>query len=237
VILYEMLTGSPPFTGQNHFQLLYKHGNEAPDPPSQRSKHANIPPHVEAAVLRAMEKDPAHRYQTMNEFCDALRGPVVPRRARTVGIPLLVAALAAGVVFLLWPTSEPALPDDSATTEVGAVLDPGAVPTPSPSDTATNKSGDPAEPAEPAPIVDAAPEVQLALDSRPQGAFVWVNGEKRGRTPLAVELEAGVEATVRFSLPGYRGEVRQLVPNEDDSLLVRLKKKTRPKPSPIKTDF
>jgi serine/threonine-protein kinase len=31
VIMYEMITGSPPFTGQNHFQLLYKHGNEAPD--------------------------------------------------------------------------------------------------------------------------------------------------------------------------------------------------------------
>ncbi|MGB5284276.1 MAG: serine/threonine-protein kinase, partial [Polyangiales bacterium] len=64
VILYEMLTGSPPFTGENHFQLLYKHGNEAPDPPSQRSKKANIPPHVEAAVLCAMEKDPADRFET-----------------------------------------------------------------------------------------------------------------------------------------------------------------------------
>ena len=85
VILYEMLTGSPPFTGENHFQLLYKHGNEAPDPPSQRSKKANIPPHVEAAVLRAMEKDPADRFDTMNAFCDALRGPTVPRRARTLG--------------------------------------------------------------------------------------------------------------------------------------------------------
>ncbi|MFW2388506.1 MAG: serine/threonine protein kinase [Polyangiales bacterium] len=232
VILYEMLTGSPPFTGQNHFQLLYKHGNEAPDPPSQRSKKANIPAHVEAAVLRAMEKDPANRFDTMDEFCEALRGPTVPRRARTVGIPLLLAALAAGVTFLVWLSVPSELPDDAAATPSTAVGDPA--PTPAP---VTKKSGDPAEPFEPATIEPIAPDIRLALDSRPRGAFVAVNGDKRGRTPLEVELEAGVEATVRFSLPGYRGEVRQLVPSEDDSLLVRLKKKTRPKPSPIKTDF
>jgi len=223
VILYEMLTGSPPFTGENHFQLLYKHGNEAPDPPSQRSKKASIPPHVEAAVLRAMEKDPADRFDTMDAFCDALRGPTVPRRARTLGVPLLVAAVVAAVAFLLWPTrapvevAEPPLP--APTTDLGAV---------------TNKSDDPAETS---PIEPVAEPVRLALDSRPNGAFVAVNGEKRGRTPLELELEPGLEATVRFSLQGYRSEERRLVPKEDDSLLVRLKKKTRPKPSPIKTDF
>ena len=77
----------------------------------------------------------------------------------------------------------------------------------------------------------------MRVDSRPNGAFVAVNGDKRGRTPVEVELEPGLEATVRFSLQGYRSEERRLVPNEDDALLVRLKKKTRPKPSPIKTDF
>ena len=223
VILYEMLTGSPPFTGENHFQLLYKHGNEAPDPPSQRSKKASIPPHVEAAVLRAMEKDPADRFDTMDAFCDALRGPTVPRRARTLGVPLLVAAVVAGVAFLLWPTRAPVElgepPAPAPTTDLGAV---------------TNKSDDPAETS---PIEPVAEQVRLALDSRPSGAFVAVNGEKRGRTPLEVELEPGLEATVRFSLQGYRSEERRLVPKEDDSLLVRLKKKTRPKPSPIKTDF
>ena len=92
-------------------------------------------------------------------------------------------------------------------------------------------------PAETSPIEPVAPSVRLALDSRPAGAFVAVNGEKRGRTPVEVELEPGLEATVRFSLPGYRSQERRVVPNEDDALVVRLKKKTRPKPSPIKTDF
>jgi len=219
VILYEMLTGSPPFTGENHFQLLYKHGNEAPEPPSQRSKKANIPPHVEAAVLRAMEKDPADRFETMSAFCNALRGPTVPRRAWTLGLPLLGAALVAGVAFLLWPTRAPV-----------EVAEP---PVPAPA-AATKKSDSPAETS---PIEPVAATVRLALDSRPAGAFVLVNGEKRGRTPVEVELEPGREATVRFSLPGYRSQERRVAPEEDDALVVRLKKKTRPKPSPIKTDF
>ena len=101
VILYEMITGTPPFTGQNHFQLLYKHGNEAPDPPSQRSKKANIPPHVESAVLRALEKNPADRFDSMRDLCAALEGPPIPRRARTLGIPLLAAAIVAGVAVRL----------------------------------------------------------------------------------------------------------------------------------------
>jgi len=218
-ILYEMLTGTPPFSGENHFQLLYKHGNEAPDPPSRRSKTANIPPHVESAVLRAMAKDPADRFETMREFCDALRGPTVPRRAWTLGVPLLVAAIVAGVAFLLWPTHAP-----------DEVTEP-PIPSPAP---VTKKSDDPAETSAIEPVVQW---VTLEVDSRPRGAFVSVNGDKRGKTPVALELEPGLAATVRFSLEGYRSEERRVVPNEDDALLVRLKKKTRPKPSPIKTDF
>ena len=106
VILYEMLTGSPPFTGQNHFQLLYKHGNEAPDPPSQRSKKASIPPHVETAVLRAHGERPGRPLrQRWTRFAMRCEGRRCRERARTLGLPLLGAALVAGVAFLLWPTA------------------------------------------------------------------------------------------------------------------------------------
>ena len=79
--------------------------------------------------------------------------------------------------------------------------------------------------------------VKIELDSRPRGAFVSLNGDKKGKTPLALELERGVEATVRFSLQGYRSEEHRLVATEDDALVVRLKKKTHRKPPPIKTEF
>jgi serine/threonine protein kinase len=219
VIVYEMLTGSPPFTGQNHFQLLYKHGNEAPDPPSQRSKKANIPAHVEAAVLRALEKEPADRFDSMTDFCSALRGPTPRRSVRALWIPLLVAAVIAGIAFVSWPATEPQEPPTPQIIVAPAV---------------TEKSDDPAETSQPEPPVEV---VKIELNSRPGGAFVALNGEKRGRTPLTVELAQGVETTVRFSLEGYRTQEHRLVPIEDDILAVRLKKKSRPKPPPIKTDF
>jgi len=222
VILYEMLTGTPPFSGQNHFQLLYQHGNQAPDPPSQRSKRAKIPPHIEAAVLRALEKNPADRFASMDELCAALQGPSIPRRARTVGIALLVAALAAGVAFLLWPTPAPEV------VPAPVIATPPIVPT------VTEKSEPPAETSPAEPLVQ---RVKIALDSRPSGAFVALNGDKMGRTPLELQLEPGTEATVRFSLEGYRSEAHRLVAAQDDALLVRLKKKTRPKQPPIKTNF
>ena len=219
VITYEMITGTPPFTGQNHFQLLYKHGNEAPDPPSQRSKKASIPAHVESAVLRALEKNPDDRFDNMDGFCAALEEPTVPRRAWTWGIPLLVASLVAGVAFISWPTNAPKEPVEQA------IVAPPAV---------TEKSEDPAETAQTEPPVEL---VTVDVNSRPGRAFVTVNGDKEGRTPLALELPRGVEATVRFSLQGYRPQEHRLVPSKDDTLVVRLKKKSRPKPPPIKTDF
>jgi serine/threonine-protein kinase len=218
-----MITGAPPFTGDNHFQLLYKHGNEAPDPPSRRSTKARIPPHVESAVLRALEKKPADRFDRMSDFCAALEGPATPRRARAWGLALFGAALVAGVAGLAlwsWPTAPSEAPSRTE------------IPTPLP---VTRKSEPPAESSQTAPAVE---RVKIALDSSPPGAWVAVNGEKRGRTPLAVELERGSVATVRFSLQGYWNEERRLVGGEDETLLVRLKKKKpHPKPPPIKTEF
>jgi serine/threonine-protein kinase len=222
VILYEMITGAPPFTGDNHFQLLYKHGNEAPDPPSRRSKKAKIPPHVESAVLRALEKKPADRFERMSDFCAALEEPKTPRRARKWGLALSGAALVAGVAGLALFSRPAAAPEAPLRTEM---------PAPPP---VTRKSGPPAESSQTAPALG---RVTIALDSSPSGAWVAVNGDKKGRTPLALELERGAVATVRFSLQGYWNEERRLVGGEDETLVVRLEKKPRPKPPPIKTEF
>ena len=231
VIVYEMLTGTPPFTGQNHFQLLYKHGNEAPDPPSQRSKKAAIPAHVEAAILRALEKDPSERFDNMHDFCAALLGPTVPRRARTLGIPLLVATIAAAVAFVLWPKPEretlpaPTPLEPVVLSDAGPPPDAGAV---------TKKSDASTEGAESEGRVT---QHEVLLDSRPRGAFIAVNGDRMGKTPLTVELDRGEQVTVRFSLPGYRTERRRLRVGADDELRVRLQKKRPPEEPPIKTSL
>ncbi len=59
VVLYEMLTGHLPFTGETPVSIAMKHLQE--DPPSLRQYYPEIPPMVEAIVMKAMSKDPAMR--------------------------------------------------------------------------------------------------------------------------------------------------------------------------------
>jgi serine/threonine-protein kinase len=69
-VLYEMLAGHPPFTGPTAQAILARHSL---DPvPSLRTVRANVPPAVEAAVVRALAKVPADRFATVEEFTRAL---------------------------------------------------------------------------------------------------------------------------------------------------------------------
>src|SRR3954452_15355594 len=82
VVLYELVTGRPPFAGDNPVTIAYKHVGETPVPPRQRNPA--VPPGFEAIVMRAMAKDPDQRYQTAAELrADLLRF----RQGRTVMAP------------------------------------------------------------------------------------------------------------------------------------------------------
>src|ERR1700723_2374642 len=61
-LLYELLTGRPPFTGDSPVAIAYQHVRENPIPPSRVDPDA--PPWADAIVLKAMAKSPADRYQT-----------------------------------------------------------------------------------------------------------------------------------------------------------------------------
>ncbi|MEV0382966.1 Stk1 family PASTA domain-containing Ser/Thr kinase [Nonomuraea sp. NPDC050643] len=65
-VLYELLTGQPPFTGDSPVAIAYQHVREEPIPPSQIDPE--IPAWADAIVLKAMAKDPAHRYQNASEM-------------------------------------------------------------------------------------------------------------------------------------------------------------------------
>jgi serine/threonine-protein kinase len=71
VMLYEMLTGQLPFDGETVAVMLTKHVHEAPLPP--RRVNPSLPPSVESFVLRALEKDPAERYQSAAEMAGQLQ--------------------------------------------------------------------------------------------------------------------------------------------------------------------
>ncbi|MGH7514480.1 MAG: serine/threonine-protein kinase, partial [Gemmatimonadales bacterium] len=81
VVLYEMLTGDPPFTGSTAQAVVARVLTEAPRPILPQ-RHT-IPPEVEAAVLTALEKLPADRFGTAAEFAEALAGRGTGGVART----------------------------------------------------------------------------------------------------------------------------------------------------------
>jgi len=70
VILYEMLAGQLPFTGETPVAVAVKHLQEEPVPP--RDRNPLLPPPVEDLILQAMEKDPAHRFASAQEMTQAL---------------------------------------------------------------------------------------------------------------------------------------------------------------------
>jgi serine/threonine-protein kinase len=61
-VLYEILTGEPPFVGDSPVAVAYQHVREDPVPPSQR--HDGISPELDAVVLKALAKNPENRYQS-----------------------------------------------------------------------------------------------------------------------------------------------------------------------------
>jgi eukaryotic-like serine/threonine-protein kinase len=65
-LLYELLTGRPPFTGDSPVAIAYQHVKEDPVPPSQVDPE--VPPWADAIVLKAMQKDPGDRYQSAGEM-------------------------------------------------------------------------------------------------------------------------------------------------------------------------
>ena len=72
IIMYEMFTGAVPFTGETFLGVLAKHLSDPAPPMNQVCPELTISASLQAAIMRALEKDPARRYQTMLEFAQAI---------------------------------------------------------------------------------------------------------------------------------------------------------------------
>ena len=99
IVLYEMLTGKVPFTGDSAIEIAMKHLNEAPKPPSKI--RPEIPEELDQVVLRALSKNPEDRYQTAEEFSEDLHRveaglPLAPGTSEAATALLAGAALAGG---------------------------------------------------------------------------------------------------------------------------------------------
>jgi eukaryotic-like serine/threonine-protein kinase len=87
-VLYEMLTGRPPFTGDSPVSVAYKQVNESPAAPS--SLNPDVPARLDAVVMKALSKNPANRYQTAEEFSTDLARVIAGQDVEAT--PLLAAA-------------------------------------------------------------------------------------------------------------------------------------------------
>ncbi len=72
-VMYEALTGQPPFIGANAIQTMYKQINEAPSPMDGANRRLKIPQALENVVMRALEKKPSERHQSMEELRNDLQ--------------------------------------------------------------------------------------------------------------------------------------------------------------------
>ena len=120
VILYQLVTGELPFSADNFMGLLNKHMFEAPPRPSAVNPDADIPPGVEAVILKALQKDRTLRFQTMAEFAAAVTAigtgappvVVVPEKLPQPPRPgELVAFRESDTAPALAPAASPATPN------------------------------------------------------------------------------------------------------------------------------
>jgi tetratricopeptide (TPR) repeat protein len=111
LVLYEMVTGTLPFTGSTAFQIALKRLHEPPAPP--RSHVPGLDPHWEAVVLRCLERQPADRFADAAEVARALAGEAVapaPRHSRRrrrqrwalAGVALGVLLVGLALLLPLW---------------------------------------------------------------------------------------------------------------------------------------
>jgi serine/threonine-protein kinase len=88
VLLYELLTGRPPFTGESAVSVAYQHVSEMPTPPSQIDD--GVSPEIDLIVLAALAKRTDERYQTASEFRSDVER-MIQGGPMTTAVPIVMA--------------------------------------------------------------------------------------------------------------------------------------------------
>jgi eukaryotic-like serine/threonine-protein kinase len=71
LVMYEMFAGRRPFKATETAQVMFCHMNQIPDPPTKFSP--NLPENISNAIIKALEKDPADRWNNFQEFQKAIQ--------------------------------------------------------------------------------------------------------------------------------------------------------------------
>ena len=136
IIFYEMLAGEPPFSDTTAMRILMKHINESPKPISVKNPDVQVPVSMETFFLRALSKNPAERFPTVEVFRSAIEDALRDAKAggETSALPSLgtsaqgLRSITADLSEGLSPSTVPMDEDPMAGTMVtpGTGIDPMA---------------------------------------------------------------------------------------------------------------
>ena len=118
-VLYQLATGSLPFDADTPLGVILKHINAPLTPPTVLNP--NIPPGVEAVIIRSLAKDPNNRYQTAKEFAADLERSMAGEPVESISLELAMTSPASEAVttprskYQTKPWELPTLLGDSAT--------------------------------------------------------------------------------------------------------------------------
>jgi serine/threonine-protein kinase len=230
-IAYEMLTRRQIFGGGTQPEILVRQMTVTP--PSLRTHAPELPAALDAAIMRALEKDPARRPQTALAFAESLAA-ALGRELETPSAFRGPARLtpAGGARALTSPTLTLRAQKSRAArwrwVAVGAAcltLLTGAV-------VAAKRRAATLAPQAAAPVVvRTTPLVTVQLQSIPSGAeIVDERAARLGVTPTELVLPAGNARLVRFQKTGFRPVERRLDAAADTTIAVRLDPEDRPAP-------
>jgi tRNA A-37 threonylcarbamoyl transferase component Bud32 len=238
VILYRMLAGKKPFEGESAWAVSLKQIAESPQPIQELVPE--IPEALARVVHRALEKDPAQRFQSAREMRaelldavgialdsqDGSAEEVDPTFVREATLDLSQALGRRQKRRALWVAGGLAFAV-AATTALFVDRPPPLEATPLPIEKPIVE-----KPAEPQ-------EVALSIAGAPEGTRVLVNGVLLGRLPADLTLAKGERSlTLRFEADGHEALERTVLPSRDIQLTIALRRlepiQTKPPRDPPK---
>jgi eukaryotic-like serine/threonine-protein kinase len=260
VILYEMASGRVPFDADNFMGILTQHMYKAPVPIRALVPAEDVPPGLEAIILKALSKKPEQRYQTMEELAqdlDKLTRGVIPD-----AVPEMISRSGGFNVpadFFTergMPAPVPATPiQHSARKRWGVYAGVAGVTAaimivvgifaksssstasdaPIPITLAPTTVVEPPKAPEPPPAAKPPPEVKHVLfASEPLDSHVFQNGQDLGATPLTVDVPQGQKISVEVRREGYKPQTIALDGSEPKMKVKLEKVAAAPRPAPAR---
>ena len=259
VILYEMASGRVPFDADNFMGILTQHMYKAPVPIRALVPAQDVPPGLEAIILKALSKKPEQRYQTMEELAQDIDKLV--RGAIPDAVPDMISRSGGFNVPADFfsergmPAPVPATPiQHSARKRWGvyagvagvtaAIMIVVGIFAKSTSSTASDAPKaitlaptmvvEPPKPPDPPPAPAPVEVKHVLFASEPLDSHVFHNGQDLGATPLTVDVPKGQKVTVEVRREGFKPQTLTLDGSEAKMKVKLDKMAAAPRPAPAR---